>query len=121
MRISVQLVIFLLLLNGAAGAITASGTADALGVAPNPGGNEVSDIDERTGELSASSEANERTLFTLYTRATSAIQGIFQLAFYGPIMLENLGVPSWITGMFSGVISVVVFADVVYMLTGRDV
>lgn len=120
MRVSLQLVVFLILLNGAAGAITASGAADALNIGPNPGGDEVTDIENRPGTLGSEAASNEGTLYTLYSSVTRAFDGVIALAFYGPIMLENLGIPSWITQMFSGVVTLIVTVDVIYLLTGRD-
>lgn len=120
MRISTILVIFLLFLNGAAGVLTASGTADALGIQPEPGGDAQADQAVQNAEGVEPGGGLGDTLFSLYTSVTRGVEAVYGLVFYGPVMIANLGVPSWLTGMFSGALTVIVFADVVYLLTGRS-
>lgn len=121
MRISTKLVIFLLLLDGAAFGMVASGVAADWGVHPQPGGDEQI---EKTNQSASQLEAGgglASTLFTMYTTLADTLNTIYKLAFLGPDMLNNLGVPWFITDMFKGVITVIVGLDIYYALTGRDV
>jgi len=119
MRPSVQVVLFLILLNGAAGVITASGLGAAMDINPEPGGDgRVEEINSTTSQVSPEGGARD-TLFTLYQSVTAPIASVFQFIFYGPIMLTNLGVPSWITGFLFGGASLLVAVDIIHFLTGR--
>jgi hypothetical protein len=119
MRISIQLVIFLLLLNGAAGAVTASGAGDALGINPSPGGDEQANSTVQNASNVEPGGGLGDTLFSLYTSVTRGLTGVITFVFYGPVMLTNLGIPAWLTGMFSGALSIIVMTDTIYALTGR--
>lgn len=121
MRISTKLVIFLMLMNAAAGMMVASGVAEDLNIQPNPGGDtRVNETKQNASQVKAGGGLGS-TLFTMYSTVADTLDSIYTLAFYGPEMLENLGVPGFLTDMFNGVLTVIVGADIVYALTGRDI
>lgn len=109
-----------MLLNGVAGVLAASGVAADLGINPQPGGDEQVDRAEQSAENVEAGGGFGSTLFALYTTVTGTFETVYKLVFYGPTMLENLGVPGWMTGLFNSVITLVVATDIAYILTGRD-
>lgn len=120
MRISIKLVIILMLMNGFAGALVDSGVAEDWGVEPQPGGaSEIDNTVDNASELQTGGGLGS-TLFGMFATIGKTFSTIFNLVFYGPEMLVNLGVPSWMAGMFEGVIAVVVAGDVAYYFTGRQ-
>lgn len=118
-RPSIQIVTFLLLLNLAAGLITASGLGAALAIDPEIGGNDAVDRTQQNASTVEPSQGRLDTLFSLFTSTGSTMATIFKLVFYGPAMLMNLGVPEFITTFVFGGAGVIVAADVIHYLTGR--
>lgn len=118
-RPSIQIVTFLILLNLAAGLITASGLGAALEINPEIGGGDAVDKAQENASSVEPSQGRLDTLFSLFTSTGSTMANIFRLVFYGPVMLQNLGVPSFITTFVFGGAGVVVAADVIHYLTGR--
>lgn len=120
MRISFQLVLVLVLLNSAAGVLTASGVADDMGIQPAVGG------DDKVASAQSSADSIEaggglgQTLFALFTSIAQTFEGVYNVVFYGPVMLANLGIPGWATNMFSAITTLIVGADAAYLLTGRS-
>lgn len=111
----------LLFLNGAAGVFVASGAADAFGVSPAVGGDSaVADAEERADNFEASGGFGQ-TLFSLFGAIGSLFSGIYNLVFFGPVMLQNLGIPVFFVSMFNGALSVIVVADIAGILAGRDI
>jgi hypothetical protein len=120
MRISFQLVLVLVLLNSAAGVLVASGVAGDMGIQPNPGGDEkVAQANQSASSVDAGGGFGD-TLFGLFISIAKAFEGVSNVVFFGPAMLTNLGIPSWATGMFSAVTTLIVGADAAYLLTGRS-
>lgn len=119
MRPSIQIVTFLILLNLAAGMITASGLGAALSVNPEVGADDqVAAANDNASQVEPSQGLRD-TLFSLYSSTAGTMTAIFRLIFYGPVMLQNLGVPAFITTFVFGGASVIVAADVIHYLTGR--
>lgn len=119
MRPTIQIVIFLVLLNLAAGLITASGLGAALAINPEVGGNDaVSDTQDEASSVEPS-QGRLDTLFSLFTSTADTMNSIFKLVFYGPAMLANIGIPSFITTFIFGAAGIVVAADVIHYLAGR--
>lgn len=119
MRPSIQIVIFLVLLNASAGLITASGLGAALDVNPEIGGDEAVGDAQQEAEQVEPSQGRLDTLFSLFTSTAGTMASIFKLIFYGPVMLQNLGVPAFITTFVFGAAGIVVAADVIHYLAGR--
>lgn len=119
MHISTRIVIFLIVVNSAAGALDASGVAESWGVEPHPGlDQEIKELDEAMGNISPSSGIGS-TLFALYTSVTSTFKIVFNFIFYGPTMFGNLGVPDWLTGLVFGPMYLIAGTGIGYALTGR--
>lgn len=119
MRPSIQIVTFLILLNLAAGVITASGLGAALEINPEVGADEQVEAANESASQIEPSQGIRDTLFSLYTSTAGTINDVATLVFYGPFMLQNLGVPGFLTTFIFGGASVVVAADVIHYLTGR--
>lgn len=120
MRKSTRVAVFLILINFSAAAVDGSGVADDWGVDPNPGMDEaIEDLENAMGNIDPSNLGT--TLFGLYTSVTSSIKIIFNFLFYGPIMFQNLGVPTWATSVIFAPQYIFVGTDIAYVLTGRDV
>lgn len=119
MHISTRVVIFLVVLNSAAGAFDASGVANDWGVQPNPGMNEeIEELNNAMSNINPSSGIGG-TLFALYTSVTSTFEIVLNFIFYGPIMFQNLGVPGWLTGLVFAPQYILAGTGIVYALTGR--
>lgn len=127
-RATVFIAILLVSLNGMAFAVSASGTGNALGIAPQPGGQgEVGQVDsEGDVDVDASSTFGETSgalgivigLFDFFDPTDGVITN---LVFAGPKMFLALGLPSWVTDWLFGPLYLVVLADAVYLLVARQV
>lgn len=119
MRYSTRVVVFLIFLNAAAGALVASGVAGDMGIAPNPGGDQaleqandsVSQVEPGGGPVD--------TLFGLYASVADTLSAVFGVVFAGPAMIAALGVPGWITGFVFAPMYLLVGIDIIYILTQR--
>ncbi len=120
-RASMEIVLALICLNAAAGLLTASGVAAALDMQPNVGGNEAIDNANQAADNVQAGGGLGDTLFALYGSVTGTLKTIFEVLFYGPIMLTNLGLPSWVVTFLFAPATVVAGADIIYSLTGRDI
>lgn len=120
MRISLQLVLILVLLNSAAGAFVASGVADDMGVQPSVGGDDKIEAgNESASQVNVSSGTGD-TLFSLFSSIGGVFEAVYNVVFFGPQMLANLGIPGWATTMFNSIVTFIVGADAAYLLTGRS-
>lgn len=121
MHIATRIVVFLVIVNSSAAAIDASGVAEDWGVNPNPGmDNAVSDLNQELGNIDPSSGLGD-TLFAMYTSVTKTFQILFNFIFYGPIMFQNLGVPSWLTGLVFAPQYIISGTAIGYSLFGRRI
>ena len=119
-RASTQIVIFLVLLTAASNAIMVSGVGAALEISPGTGAeDEVQEVQDEADSIEPAQGTSE-TLFTMYTSTTQTFETIFTFVFAAPLMFINLGVPSWLTAMFFAPMAIIVAADIVHLLTGRD-
>lgn len=118
-RPSIQIVTFLILLNLTAGVITASGVGAALNINPEIGGDERVEATNESASSVEPSQGLRDTLFSMYTSTAGTLKDIVKLVFYGPAMLQNLGVPKFLTTFLFGGASVIVAVDVIHYLTGR--
>jgi len=114
---STNLVLFLILLNAAAG-VAAAGLA--LDVAPSTGasgiiGDTSGDLEDREVNRPASDE-----LIGSFFGVGALIQSIRNIVFFGPEMLRNLGAPPIIINGFQTVLIFIVSFDVAEAVTGRN-
>lgn len=119
MRYSTRLVIFLLFLNAGAGAFVASGTAADWGVSPTVGGDDALQQANQSATSIQGDGGFAQTLFGAFAGAANAFEGIFSVVFAGPLMIANLGVPSWLVTFVFAPAYLLVGIDLVYILTQR--
>jgi len=112
-----QIVLFLVLLNGAALAV---GQVAPVDVTPTAGGE--AEIDTARDEIQTSepgSTEGQGVLIGGFNAAMNAIDGIRTVVFYGPEMLITLGAPALLIGMFEGALAFIVGYDILQAFTGR--
>lgn len=120
-RMSTAVLIFLLLLNGSATMMTASGLAGDIGVNPNPGLNDEMDsiVTDSKDAFNPNSGVGD-TLFAMFGAAFSAFKLLIQGVFSAPTMFVNLGFPSWFVIPVFAPMYFVVTLDLIYVATGRS-
>jgi len=119
MRYSTRIVIFLVLLNAAAGVMVQSGVANDWGISPTPGGGEaIEEANQTASEIKGSGGFGD-TLFGAFAGAANAFGDIFGAATAGPTMLSNLGIPGWLVGFVFAPLYILIGIDLVFILTGR--
>ena len=113
---STQIVLFLVLMNGAAVALVPMLPGD---VTPATGGGDEIDDAARQADSSAISRLPGSELIAGFFRAAGIIEDIRNVVFYGPEMLRNIGAPGALVSLFEiGIVFIVSF-DVIEALTGR--
>lgn len=119
-RASIQIVIFLVFLNAAAGAVTASGLGSALDINPEIGADEEIDRVESDMQEVDTAQGIRDTLFAMFSTTTTTAVSAFTILLYGPVMLANLGIPGWLLTFLFAPAFVIVGIDTIHFLTGRD-
>lgn len=120
MKISIQIVLFLIFLNAGAVMLDEAGVNDALGIEPAVGGSErLENVQEDTQKFSTGTGLGE-TLFGMYTTLGRTVETVVELVTAGPTMLKNAGVPAFFVDyVFAGLLIIPVL-DVVSFLRGLD-
>lgn len=121
MRISTQILLFFIMMNAAANLLVVSGVASDWGIAPDVGGDDALIEAEQTAEEVQASRGTGSTLFTVFSLAADFVRSVYAVVFAGPVMLENAGVPGWLTTFVAAPLQVIVSVDVLYALSGRDI
>jgi hypothetical protein len=117
---AVNVAVFLMFVNGAAGLLTASGTAADLGVTPQVSGDgQIADANDAMENIKITG-GFASTLYALYTSVTGPAKAVVGLVFGGPIILASVGVPSWLLEFLFIPQYVVVGGTVIYVLTQRS-
>lgn len=132
-RVSTTILVVLVLMNGTAGIMDASGLSDDLGVELSTG---VSDaLDNAMHQASCSFDDGTTTsddcgfapgtgvgstLFGLFVSALYFAQAVFQAVFAAPSMFMNLGFPSWFVTPIFAPMYIVAALELLYTATGRD-
>lgn len=120
MRYSTRVLIFLIFLNAAATAFSASGVAADWGIEPDPGGDaQLANVEENASSFQPSG-GFAATLYGLYASVTGVFQNVIGVATAGPTMIGNLGVPGWVTAFAFAPLYLLVAIDLVYLLTIRE-
>lgn len=113
---STNIILFLILLNAAAGIVAATGPTN---VSPSAGGSDV--IVSAQGEIidrEVNQPASEEIIGSFFG-VGKLLQSIDQILFAGPNMLQRLGMPAlFVTGFKTAVIFIAGF-DVAEAFTGR--
>jgi hypothetical protein len=113
---STNLVLFLVLINAAAGVTAVAAPAD---VTPTVGGGDEiesasSNVEDRQVDRRGSSE-----LIGSFLALGGLIRTIDNIIFFAPNMFQNLGAPSLVTNGFKGIFLFVVTFDIAEAITGR--
>lgn len=119
-RITTTILVVLILTNGSASIMIASGLSEDLGVTLAPGMD--STIDETTQALEEfrTSEGLGDTLFALFSSAGNSLKFVVSGAFALPTMLTNLGFPGWIVVPLFAPAYILGTLEIVSVFTGRD-
>ena len=117
--ITINTAVFLMFVNGAAGLMVASGTAEDLAVNPSVSGSEdIQDANNAMSDIEVSG-GFASTLYALYTSVTGHVKAVVGLLFGGPIILASVGVPGWLLDFTFIPQYLVVGGTVIYALTQR--
>lgn len=114
------LIVFFLTLNLFSGVLITTGVAETMGLGGQVeiGGDEASeDVQNETENVSTGAPTGS-TLFGMYNVLAGTLSTIRKIAFAGPIMLNNAGVPGAITGMFEIIIGVIYSLGLISFLRG---
>jgi len=120
-RITSTVLIVLLLLNGSATAMAASGMNEDLGVELAPGISDAMNqaVDELREGFSPSAGAGE-TLFSMFSAGLQVLRIMITAVGAAPTLFLNVGFPPWIVLPLFAPIYVISTLELVYVGTGRD-
>lgn len=121
-RVSLYVAMFLIWANLVSGAFATAGVCDSWGGCADMGSDRLADQASEDAEtVRATQESGSQTMFSLFTSLLSSLLSAAKMATIGgPLMFLNLGLPQWLVGFIFGPMYVIVAADVVTMLGGRD-
>jgi len=102
--------------------LISSGAAETLGLSGQVevGGDDAADTAKQQSSEISTGAPTGSTLFGLYNVLAGTLGAMYEIAFAGPVMLSNAGVPSAITDMLSVIIGVVYALGVISFLRGFD-
>ncbi|MDY6776035.1 MAG: hypothetical protein SV253_08185 [Halobacteria archaeon] len=115
---TLPILVLLIFLNGAAGFMAASGIADNLGVAPQPGGS--GQIEEMNNDMkSFGSSTTDGEGFTgRVGGALSYVIDAFSVLFAAPTMIANAGVPTYAVTFAFAPLYLLVGLDLISLFLG---
>lgn len=120
-RITTTVLILLLLLNGSASIMEASGLSEDIGVDIAPGVDRAMDQAVDNAKDGFSSRAGPlETLFSLFIAAMKLFETLTKAVFAAPTMFANLGFPSWFIAPIFAPMYIVSTLEIMYVATGRD-
>jgi len=119
MKLSIQIVLFLVFFNAGAGMIQATAVSDDLGISPETGEpDELQEAQDQADKFSAGGGLGD-TLFGLISALGTALNTIVNAIFPGAAMLKNVGIPDPIVNfLFSGMTLYVAFDMMDFLRTG---
>lgn len=118
MRPIAEVLVFLICLSAAAGALQASGLATAIGVSPNPGiHGAVHDVPHNA---SANRQPGQVTFVGAVVGGISTFVSTFAIALLVYPAATNLGLPAWAAALISAPVWALYAMLLVYMMSGRD-
>lgn len=119
MKASTQLVIFFIAFNAVAGAFAGAGLWQGTGVSPSTDSpQQLRDAQATYDNVSVSGSSCETFICTTINLAGN-VRAAYASLLPGMAMLNDIGVPVIITGMFTGVIGFVVGRDLIVFLLNR--
>lgn len=118
-KISMWIVLFFVFLNGSAVMLGASGTADYLGINPQPGQDDAVQDARQISEGYDTGGGGGSTLFGFYNTLASPLESVFNTIFPGAAMMKNVGVPYWMVNfVFAGLALVPGYDLAIYLRSG---
>lgn len=123
MRISTHIVLFMIIMTASANMMVASGTAEDIGIAPQPGQDDLIKTVENDPSIDNPNPGGGGgdTLFGLFTSTANIVNKLYRIAFAADIMFQNIGVPGFVTAFLFKLIPFLAAIDLLYVFTGRDV
>lgn len=113
-----QILFVLIAINAAAGLFQASGLAGAMGVEPVTGADDTLE-DARDLSEQISSIGGLTDLGGAIFQLVDILADVFQVLYTGPLMLVNIGVPTWLVTAVFAPLWAIIFRDMAYFLTSR--
>jgi hypothetical protein len=113
-------VVFFLVMNLWSGVLIGTGAASDIGLdgkLTTGGGEDVENAQDATNKIDTGAPTGQ-TLFGLYNVLAGTLGQIRQVAFGGPAMLYNLGVPGALTGMAEVLVGFVYAFAIIKFLRG---
>ena len=119
-RISTNILIILVLINGSIGIMDASGLSEDTGVHLNTGVSDKLDQSIQTAKdgFNPGSGIGE-TLFGLFVSAFYFFEALIMSVFSAPSLFINLGFPEWFVVPLFAPLYIIATLDLVYAATGR--
>lgn len=120
MRIIEVMVVFFLALNLFSGVVVSTGVAADIGLGGqvNVGGDGAADQAQDSAEEISTGAPTGSTLFGMYNVLAKTLGQLRTIAFGGPAMLANAGMPAFITTPMSVLIAVVYGIGIIKFLRG---
>lgn len=119
-RLLSTMLVFFLALNLFSGMLLSSGAAATLGLGGQVevGGDEKTDKATDASDKISTGAPTGSTLFGMYNVLAGILGTMYQVAFAGPVMLENAGVPGAISGMLKALVGMVYALGIIQFLRG---
>jgi hypothetical protein len=118
---STNILVILVLLNGAAVLVGAMPVSDDLGYQPTVGGDQQIEQAQSAGQEIQSERSSLDQFVGGIIAAASTLTTMFGVVVAGPTMLINLGVPAPLVGFIAGPLYVYVGLDLLQVLSGRSI
>lgn len=121
-RVTLLIAMFLVLMNSTSVALAGSGWCDAADICLDPGGDRaVGDAQDASEQVTGTQSGDAQTLFTTIATAVRSLTPVLILLVVGgPVMLANIGIPSWGLTLVFAPAYLIVAADAVHLLINRD-
>jgi len=120
-RITTTIFVFMVLMNGTVGVMSASGMNEDLGVTLAPGVSEATNnaVESLQNGFSPSAGLGQ-TLFTMFIAGLQILNIIVSAVTAVPTLFINLGFPPWIVFPVTVPLYVISTLELVFVATGRD-
>lgn len=123
MRISTHIVFVMIILTASSNMMVASGVAEDIGIAPQPGQDDLINTVKNDADIDDPNPGGGGgdTLFGLFTSTANIVNKLYRIAFAADIMFQNIGVPAFVTAFLFKLVPFLAAIDILYVFTGRDV
>ncbi|MFD1515695.1 hypothetical protein [Halomarina rubra] len=116
---STNIMVFLVMLNAAAGLVTATGIGPAIGANPTVGGDQQIDQAEDEARSIASDRSALDNFVNGVISAATTLVTIFGIVIAAPLMFSNLGVPAVLVTFLFAPLYLFVGLDILQVISGR--